>query len=323
MQHHDATTGTSHRFVILDHVKQLKQSMDIMTDVLSKLLLHDEEKEALQLVGCGPCLHETIPARGTEDAKSIHMDRVVDPQMGGDGVDLVVLNSLAWPVDALVSFVCGRSNAGVVQGMSTQIQSWATPLEDKLDAANLGVFLIASRATVLPLGQSRFTVKVCDLTWDTFQVPPAHLPTAQCANVAFGMSPDEVFQDGVSSDVLHLQFDSQTNDISSVAVKDQQISWMLSHDVVPCDGSNDNLCAIDTAIEDSDPTPLPNSAQIISACKGPLFCQAIVQENPPLVDLASRFQTNLTASSEWFCDKNGHTPVKAACDEKEAIGANI
>jgi len=357
MQHHDAIPGTSYRFVILDYMKRMHRSMNVMTEIISSWLLDNgggqcEASESLKLVGGGPYLHETLVVRGTEDARSIHLDRVLDPLMGSDGIELAVFNSLAWPVDTLVSFVCSRSDVGILQG-TTPVQSQATPLEHELDVANLGLFLITFRANVPPLGQSQFQVKVCDLTWDTFQDPPEILPIVQCAHVASSLSPDDVMRDGIFSDEMHVQFDSHTNDIASVTQKNkEQLSWKLSHDIVLYDGSNDDLYNMNTAPgEESDPAPLKKSCQIISAYKGPLFSQVTVRFNPWLttryrvvngtdmasllqvsvlsgpiptaVNVASRFQTNLTKGSEWVYDENGFLPAKATYDLSEGVGGSV
>ena len=128
MQHHDAITSTSYRFVLMDYMKRLQQAFRIMTDVLTELVIDKaiakeqsfkeldytpERSEQGMVVGGGPYLHETALVRGSS-ARTIELERIVDPNMGQPGIDLVVLNSLSREVDTLVSFVCKYQRTGVI-----------------------------------------------------------------------------------------------------------------------------------------------------------------------------------------------------------------
>lgn len=150
MQHHDAITSTSYRFVLMDYMKRLQQAYRIMTDILTEvvvdhrkgmvmdmhpkqLLVHFDELQQVPsrlslssnntayayasvggtdekgaIVGGGPYFHETALVRGSS-ARTLEIDKIVDPKRGQPDVRLVVLNSLSWEIDTLVrafSLVC-------------------------------------------------------------------------------------------------------------------------------------------------------------------------------------------------------------------------
>jgi hypothetical protein len=245
MQHHDALTATSYRYVLADYMTKLTSSYNDMSDVLLKLLssMGDDEKNGSNsnvfvsssswtrgsIIGGGSYIYETLLVRGTQDARNISLEKIVSPQMGSlSGISLVVLNSLARDVDTVVHFVCTRpdvsislqtenentetDNATVVP--TTTIRAQATPLEKELESpANLGLFLISFRAAVPALDKSHFQLNACDLTWSTDQHPAPNM--LECAHEAKEISQDDLLQNGLSSNHIRVDFDPQTNDIMS------------------------------------------------------------------------------------------------------------
>lgn len=134
MQHHDAITSTSHRFVLMDYMKRLQQAFRIMKQILTDLATEqpkiarepsvssfdyyrtlEAQREHGTIIGGGPHLHETALVRGS-GARSIELERIADPHMEQAGVELTVLNSLNREVKTLVSFVCTRPDTAVSHG---------------------------------------------------------------------------------------------------------------------------------------------------------------------------------------------------------------
>jgi hypothetical protein len=125
----------------------------------------------------GPYFHETLLVCGVQSARSISLDKVVNPKMGLEGNSLVVLNSLGQDVKTLVHFVCTRPDVAIVRyhddGPKESILTQATPLEHELEVANWGLSLISFQALVLALGKSQFWLQVCVLTHTHNRSAPA------------------------------------------------------------------------------------------------------------------------------------------------------
>ena len=155
MQHHDAITATSYRFVIADYMLRLISAFRSMSTILSALVnAHGTETNpdvvaSGVVVGGGPSIHESLLIRESQHARSISMDKVMNPQMGSDGIVLTVLNSLPQNAETIVHFVCTRPDVAIVAEHSNEsIISQATPLEHRLKVANLGTFSLSLTGTV-------------------------------------------------------------------------------------------------------------------------------------------------------------------------------
>jgi hypothetical protein len=358
MQHHDAITATSYRFVLHDYVRRMRRAFEAMPGSLSR------ELQALPtsgfIVGGGPYIHETVLVRGVEDARSIQLERVVAPQMGMDDVYLQVVNSLGWMVDTVVSFVCSRSDVAVVMRSSkhgtTAITSQATPLETELETENLGLFLVSFRAVIGALSSESYSVSVCDTTSDTFQEPKP-IPGLLCATVASPLFEDDIMTNGIGTKLIHLEFDNKTRDISSMSLildSGNTISTQLSHDIILYDGSMDNIYDIRTAVESSNPPPLLGTTprKIVGAFEGPIFAQVTIEYLPwfktryrihrssilkevlqvsvmvgpmPLtlpVNVASRLSTGMLNTS-WAVQENGYYQTHPLYSDDRGVGRNI
>jgi alpha-mannosidase II len=249
MQHHDALPATSYKYVLADYMIQLQSSYNDMTDILLKLLQGPQSQDSLSLssawtqgsiVGGGPYLSETLLVRDASSAKSIHLSKILNPQMGlMGGISLVVLNSLAQEVDSLVHVVCTRNDVAIVlehDGSQTEsVVSQATPLEHDLESANLGLFLVSFRGKVPPLGKTRYKLHVCDLTSFTDQHPAPHIASLDCAHDAKTLSQEDILQRGLVSSSLNVQFDQQTNDLAAITRLQQgstSRTMSLTHDIV-------------------------------------------------------------------------------------------
>lgn len=190
-------------------------------------------------MGGGPYLSETLLVRDTSSAKSIHLSKIFNPQMGLGGISMVVLNSLAQEVDSLVHVVCTRNDVAIVlehdDSQTESVLSQATPLEHDLESANLGLFLVSFRAKVPPLGKTRYKLHVCDLTSNTDQHPSPHIASLDCAHDAKILSQEDILQRGLVSSSLNIQFDQHTNDLESITrLQPGKTSrtMPLTHDVV-------------------------------------------------------------------------------------------
>jgi hypothetical protein len=249
MQHHDALPATSYKYVLGDYMIHLQSSYNDMTDVLLKLLQGPKQSQDSlssfspwtqgSIVGGGPYLSETLLVRDTSSAKSIHLSKILNPQMGLVGIPMVVLNSLAQEVDSLVHVVCARNDVAIVlehdDSQTESVVSQATPLEHDLESADLGLFLISFRAKVPPLGKMRYKLHVCDLTCTTDQHPAPQIASLDCAHDAKVLSQEDILQRGLVSSSLNVQFDQQTNDLVSLTRLQQDntsITMPLTHDVI-------------------------------------------------------------------------------------------
>jgi hypothetical protein len=365
MQHHDAITATSYRFVIGDYIRRISSSFAEMTNLLG--MLHhgptdDEEKSCShpalgKIVGGGHYLHESVLIRDTQSARSIAIDKVVNPQMGQGGISLVILNSLASSVDSTVHFVCTRDDVAVSlvndDGSLQSIPAQATPLDKELEVSSLGLFLISFPVSVGSFDEERVVVQVCDLTWNTFQ-KPQKLPNLRCADRTTPMSADEVINHGLNGPRVHVQFDSKTFDLTSLTTNlsdGSVVATKLSHDFVLYNATNDTVYSFNTNIENSNPKPLfeERPRTIINAERGLIFSQVTLEYTPwlrvryrvfhfdrdltslqlqvtvfagplpPNVNLASRINCDWL-DTEWYIEENGFLPVQVFYNTSHAVG---
>ena len=237
----------------------------------------------------------------------------------------------------------------------------ATPLEQELESPTLGLFLISFRAKISSLGRGRYSVWVCRLTWATDQdspQPPVP-PGLKCAISADPLSDRDVTENGLSSSVLRVNFDKDTNDLSQLTLLDEQGSKTLniSHDIVVYNGENDTIYDMRTGVPFSDPPPLlgRHRRRIVESYRGIHFSQVTLELNhwlriryrvmksktkdtplesllevsmlagpvPPLVNIVSRFHTNLGPGSRWFYDENGFLPVEGSFNVSLGVGYNV
>jgi hypothetical protein len=301
MQHHDAITATSYRFVIADYMQRLSSSFNDMSDVLVKLVEGESEDKSKpgfstwtkgNIVGGGPYVHESLMVRDTQSSRSITLDKVVSPQMGMGATSLAVLNSLGQRVDSVVHFHCTRPDVAIVllheDGSTESIPSQATPLEHELEVSNLGLFLISFRSSIPALGKSQYLLQVCDLTWSTEQHPSPRIPSLDCAQVAKTVSPEELAKTGLTSSMIQVDFDENTLDLASFRRLNDNgpsVTTKLTHDLMLYYGGNDTIYALKTNVESSDPPPLfgPKRRRLISAYSGRFFSQVFLEFTPWLL----------------------------------------
>ena len=283
---------------------------------------HDYEEDKVspwmggKIVGGGNYIHESMLVRGTQNAKNINIDKVLNPQMGDtdEGIHLVVLNSLGRNFNTLVHFVCTRPDVTILIEQKQQevdqkqprnsneetrptsnlvwksIPSQATPLEHEIDSANLGLFLISFRVGVPALGKRHLRLHVCDISWTTDQHPPWNVSNEwDCAHEAKVLSRDDLMQYGLNaSSSIHVEFDKQTNDIKSmtkITSSGTSTTIELTHDAVLYDGKNDSIYNMNTPVELSDPSPMlgRKPRRIVGAFHGPLFSEVTVEYAPWLI----------------------------------------
>jgi hypothetical protein len=297
MQHHDALPATSYRFVLADYMKRLASSYNDMDDIMLKLLKgpgKDLESNSPwskgHIIGGGPYLHETLLVRNTQNARSVSLDSILDPQMGAfEGIPLVVINSLHRQVDTVVHLVCTRPDVAIVveneDGTFQTVMSQATPLEHDIDSANFGLFLISFRSSVPPFGKAGYTLAVCDLTSTTDRHPPPRIPSLDCACQAEELSNEHILRDGISSSLVRVHFDSLTNDISAFSRYHEYKATStvaLNHDIVCYNGQNDTIYSFSTGVEYSNPPPLLGSKkrQFVNAFQGPIFSEVTLELTP-------------------------------------------
>ena len=364
MQHHDALPVTSYKFVVYDYMTRLRTAFLGASDIILEILKDSDELSTLSkkdyaqrgIVGGGPYLSETVLVRDSDDARSVHLEKVLDPQMGMLGISLMVLNSMNTFIETIVHVVATRPDVAVLMnaGDATHaVMSQATPLEHELDSANLGLFLISFKVNLTAFESRVYQMEVCDLTWDTMQPPPRN-PPKSCAVEARKLNATDLIQNGISSDTLHLHFDSQTNDIDSLSylcTHGSNRAVSLNHDIVIYDGTNDTVYSMKTPVELSDPTPLLGSRQrkLVAAYSGPLFSEVtlkltewlsvryrITNGVSPMMDsmlqvsmlsgvvpyhsnVATRFVTNLT-KTHWMYEESSFHDLRLKYDSSQSAG---
>jgi hypothetical protein len=365
MQHHDAITATSYRFVIADYMKRLTSTFREMTNLLFEMEAENgstdesraQHSSSRKIVGGGPYLHESVLVRDAQTARSVSVEKILSPQMGFDGITLLVLNSLSQSTKSLVHFICTRDDVAISKvhedGSFEPVLSQATPLDHELEVSNLGLFLISFEASVPSLRESRYKVQVCDLTWNTFE-DPVRIPTLECAHKASILDSTQLVQSGLTSEALKIGFNKSTLEINRFSSKRKdgtEISSELDHDFILYYGGNDTIYSFATSLASSDPPPLFGSRprHFVSGFQGPLFSQVTLEYTPwlsiryrlpkttsdhpesalqatvfagplpPSVDLASRFRTGWS-KTEWHIDENGFLPIQVSYNSSNGVG---
>lgn len=357
MQHHDAISATSYRFVIANYMQQLASIMTIMTEMLLKIDGVSGDGTGT-IIGGGPYIHETVLIRNAQSARSISLDKIVNPRMGFEGVYLSVLNSLGQTVNTLIHFVCSREDVAISlvneNGSTSSVVSQATPLETELEVGNLGLFLISFPATVKAMSGALFRCQVCDLTWNTFQKPASFLPSLVCATRALDLDAQQLLSEGIRSSQLHITFNDTTMELSRIetlAENGYGRSLSVDHDFILYYGGSDTVYEFNTNVASSGPPPLFGNRRrrLTNAIRGPLFSQVTLEYTPwlsvryrlinqtgsvadgslqttvfagplpPSVNLASRFCTDLKETS-WFVDQNGFLPIETRYNISHGVG---
>ena len=348
MQHHDAITSTSYRFVLMDYMKRLQQAYRLMTEILTEIVIgrpkgmiidtdmHQkqlfdelqkfpsrlslsinnmayasvrEPDEKGAIVGGGPYLHETALVRGSS-ARTVEIDKIVDPKIGQSDVRLVVVNSLSWKIDTLVSFVCKFTQIPQVAcllacwtvGYKGKMYGTISALQSFCFCHLLHRFVEGTRPDVAVVKYSKSQLRTVPaqatpleqelespslgLFLISFRAQLFSFGSAEygvrvcksgCANLANPMSDRDVSDDGLSSSTLHVAFDKDTNDISQLSLLAEHgpTTMDIFHDIVLYDGVNDTIYDMRTSRADSDPVPLLKNKKrrIVNAYKGVLFSQ--------------------------------------------------
>jgi hypothetical protein len=362
MQHHDAITATSYRFVIADYIRRLSSAFRDMTSLLSHIeRQHTTHQHDLllddKIVGGGPYVHETVLIRDAQTARSVNVENIVNPQMGFEGSILAVMNSLPHETTSLVHFVCTRDDIAITviqsDGSEKPVVSQVTSLDHELEVSNLGLFLVSFRANISGLGGQHYKLRVCDLTWTTFQ-KPMPLPNLQCAERPVSLNSSQLIEHGLFSTNSQVRFNASTFELTSITTlleDGTRVSSGIDHDFVLYSGQNDTIYSFATSLASSDPPALFGSRprRFVSAYKGPLFSQVTLQYTPwlsvryrvtksnfneaestvqvtvfagplpPSVNLASRFSTGWS-DTEWFIDENGFLPVQVSYNSTNGVG---
>ncbi len=364
LQHHDAITATSYRFVVADYIQRLSSTFNQMARILSHMeggqdteLSHPLTLVG-EIIGGGPYLHESVLLRDAQSARSISITKVLSPQMGFDGTMLIVLNSLAQETTTLVHFVCTRADVAISlvhdDGSLEPILAQATPLDRELEVSNLGLYLISYVVTIPGLGKAHHRVQVCDLTWNTFQDPPAKISDVECAQKAQPIDATHLARIGLVSSNVQVSFNESTLELLSMKFQREdgtQIVSRLDHDFIIYYGGNDTIYQFATNVASSNPPPLYGSRRrrFICGFEGPLFSQVTLEytpwlsiryrlENftstklekalqatvfagplPPSVNLASRFRVGWP-DTEWWVDENGFLPVRVSYNASHGVG---
>jgi hypothetical protein len=137
----------------------------------------------------------------------------------------------------------------------------------------------------------------------------------------------------------------------------------VSHDIILFNGTNDTIYDMRTGVAYSDPQPLLGNQKrrVVESYQGVFFSQVTLELTswlkvryrvmnytretlpslseatlesllevsmlagpiPPLVNVASRFKTNLGPRTEWFYDENGFLPTAGSWNESLGVGYNM
>ena len=228
-QHHDAITGTSKHFVMVDYQNRLVnglKAVENLLDMTANLLLENKEE--------GSVLRHVTQHRTNGDTVTDIIN--IKP---GHSESVVVYNSLAQDREEVVSLQVTTSDICVTDSSGANLEVQVAPVYNitEQNALDLGVFQLVFVTSLPALSLSTFSLSHC---------PPEVIERSRRTKVYCLMCPDsdkegepysllplprdELIQ--LENQVYTLQFDSQTKLMSSIVNKVSGVTQEISHQYV-------------------------------------------------------------------------------------------
>jgi len=228
-QHHDAITGTSKHFVMVDYQNKLVSGLKALESLIdmSALLLLEEKEE-------GSVLRHLTQYHSNGDTT---MD-IIDIKPGQSG-SVVVYNSLAQDREEVVSLQVTSSDLCVVDSTGNSLETQVAPVYDITETArlDLGLYQLLFVASLPALSLSTFQLSHCPaesrLRSRRTKVYCLMCPDTDKEEEPFSLLPlpkDELIQ--LENQVYTLQFDSSTKLMSSIKNKVSGVEQEISHQFI-------------------------------------------------------------------------------------------
>ena len=225
-QHHDAITGTSKHFVMVDYQNRLVSGLkgvESIIDISAQLLLENNED--------GAVLRHVTQHRNNGDTTT----EIIDIKPGQTG-SVVVYNSLGQVREEVVSLQVTSSDLCVTDSSGVVLETQVAPVYNitEKNALDLGVFQLLFVTSLPALSLSTFKLSHCSVekTRKT-KVYCLMCPNSSKAEEPFSLLTlprDELIQ--LENQVYTLQFDSSTKLMSSIVNKVSGVVQQVSHQYV-------------------------------------------------------------------------------------------
>ena len=215
-QHHDAITGTSKHFVMVDYQNRLLRglmSSESLIEIAAQLVLENESPK--ESVGV---LQHVTQRHTTGDTSNNVLNMKYE-----DGQTVVVYNSLAQEKEEVVIVMVSRSDVCVTDSSGSLVETQISPLYNitQQNALDLGVFQLVFVSLLPALSLSTFNIRPCAKDQGYVKQKKTKVYCLMCPDTdkedqPYSLSPLPEGLIQLENQVYSLQFDSQTKLLSSI-----------------------------------------------------------------------------------------------------------
>ena len=258
-QHHDAITGTSKHFVMVDYQTKLLsglKSVENLLEISAQVLLDTEEE--------GSVVRHITEHRSNGDINTDILH--VKP---GTSRSVVVYNSLAQDKEEVVSLLVTSSDLCVTDSSGLGVETQVAPVYNitEQNALDLGVFQLVFVTSLPALSLSTFQLSRCPPDRRKTRRSKVYClmcPATDQEDQPFTLEPlprEELIQ--LENQVYTVQFDSQTKLMSSIVNKVSGVVQEMSHQYIGYPSQSFRSGAYLLSLETSYAGPLFSPADLI------------------------------------------------------------